>query len=73
MDSPKWEEVYEDATKPLFVDIGCAAGRFSLLMATSKKWYEYDVETRLYLWVILWVILLVQPRLWLYQYYSSGD
>ena len=30
-----WKEWFEDPSKPLGIDIGCAAGRFSLLMASG--------------------------------------
>jgi len=34
--SPMWREVYDDAMKPLTIDIGCAGGRFDLLLAKRQ-------------------------------------
>ena len=34
--SPVWREVYDDAMKPLTIDIGCAGGRFDLLLAKRQ-------------------------------------
>jgi SAM-dependent methyltransferase len=31
--TPDWNSAYADATKPLTIDIGCAGGRFDLLLA----------------------------------------
>ena len=35
--SPVWREVYDDAMKPLTIDIGCAGGRFDLLLAKRQR------------------------------------
>mmetsp|Transcript_15771 Transcript_15771/g.30485 ORF Transcript_15771/g.30485 Transcript_15771/m.30485 type:complete len:395 (-) Transcript_15771:258-1442(-) len=39
---PVWSEVFADPSLPLFVDIGCAQGRFGLLMAADSKWKEWN-------------------------------
>eukprot|EP00516_Mucochytrium_quahogii_P007229 CAMPEP_0203757368 /NCGR_PEP_ID=MMETSP0098-20131031/10446_1 /ASSEMBLY_ACC=CAM_ASM_000208 /TAXON_ID=96639 /ORGANISM=" , Strain NY0313808BC1" /LENGTH=322 /DNA_ID=CAMNT_0050649577 /DNA_START=206 /DNA_END=1174 /DNA_ORIENTATION=+ len=42
IDTPKWEELYEDTSKPLFIDIGCAAGRFGMKMATDPDFSKQN-------------------------------
>lgn len=36
MIAPDWREVYQDATLPLVLDVGCAGGRFLLAMASRS-------------------------------------
>ncbi|GBG26836.1 tRNA guanine-N7--methyltransferase [Hondaea fermentalgiana] len=42
VEPPKWAEIFEDTSKPLFIDVGCAQGRFGLLMATNEKWKDWN-------------------------------
>jgi len=46
-DLPDWKKVYQDAENPLVVDIGCAAGRFSLMYARKHpEWNHLGLEIR---------------------------
>jgi tRNA (guanine-N7-)-methyltransferase len=41
-DKLDWTTVFADPTKPLAVDVGCAAGRFSLMLAKHGEFTEYN-------------------------------
>eukprot|EP00924_Labyrinthula_sp_SR-Ha-C_P003604 maker-scaffold_3-snap-gene-0.41-mRNA-1 protein AED:0.00 eAED:0.00 QI:41/1/1/1/1/1/2/226/408 len=42
---PKWEIVYKNPSNPLFIDIGCAGGRFSLAASDSaNKLFSSDIS-----------------------------
>jgi len=41
IDPPDWSQVYTHPERPLLLDIGCAAGRFLLQMATQQPDWNY--------------------------------
>ena len=42
VEPPDWSKVFADPTRPLCVDVGCAAGRFGLLMAKHDRWKDHN-------------------------------
>lgn len=42
IDPPDWATVFADPTLPLFVDIGCAAGRYGLQAAQHPSWKGHN-------------------------------
>jgi|GEM_PF-65155 len=40
--APEWSSVFKNPSLPLFIDIGCAAGRFGLAAAASENWKEFN-------------------------------
>eukprot|EP00515_Schizochytrium_aggregatum_P008219 CAMPEP_0202076886 /NCGR_PEP_ID=MMETSP0964-20121228/5060_1 /ASSEMBLY_ACC=CAM_ASM_000500 /TAXON_ID=4773 /ORGANISM="Schizochytrium aggregatum, Strain ATCC28209" /LENGTH=362 /DNA_ID=CAMNT_0048644139 /DNA_START=58 /DNA_END=1146 /DNA_ORIENTATION=+ len=39
---PSWAEIYKDVSRPLWIDIGCAQGRFGIQMAGHPKWKSHN-------------------------------
>jgi len=39
---PDWGKLFADPSRPLFLDVGCAQGRFGLLMGMNEKWKDYN-------------------------------
>lgn len=42
VEPPEWDKIYGDMNLPLFIDVGCGAGRFSLTAASSDRWKSYN-------------------------------